>query len=169
MVSRPLAPRWSPIGMGQRLTRNIRQPGDLALFAELGYFIWRVPEWLDEMPLPKLLEKIQSLPRSSSSDWSASVERINRLSRFVFRLPWFRARSTCYTRALIFYRFLDAPHERVSIHFVIEPARAKGGRLRGHAWVTIGSTLIDPPPPDIVARTRSIYSYPPTAQKSAEH
>ncbi|HZQ09390.1 MAG TPA: lasso peptide biosynthesis protein [Anaerolineae bacterium] len=163
MVSKSFESKYAPQMMWKRAARIIREPADILLSLQLGYFIWRVPAWLDRMPLPQLLQALQSAPPPPSSSFDASLERIQRLIRPWFKLPMFRNRNTCYLRSLLFYRFLD-PHDKSKrIHFVVEPSRAPGARLHGHAWVTIGDQLIEPPLPDILARTQSIYTYPPHA------
>jgi hypothetical protein len=163
LASKPFVSRAQPLVFGQRLRRLIREPGDITLALQLGYFIWRVPDWLDRMPLPQLLNRLASASPPASSDIDTSLERVKRLSRLWFKLPMLRNRNTCYLRALMFFRFLDPQTRPMHIHFVVEPGRTPGERLRGRAWVTIGETLIDPPPEPILARTRSIYSYPPLA------
>lgn len=160
MVSAPLASRYNPLALGRRVRRMLRTPSDLPLALQLAYFIWRVPGQLERMPLPKLLEALRAAPRPTSISTEAGVERVNRLSRPWFRLPPLRNRNTCYVRALMFYRFLDPQAAPMQIHFLVEPGRQPGERLRGHAWVTIGQTLIEPPPAEVVARTRRIYVYP---------
>lgn len=154
------APRWNPIEQWQRMRRMIREPADIVLTLRLAYFIWRVPEWLNRMPLPQLLQRFDAA-HQRAFDADASLERIGRLSRVWFRTPFLSHHNTCYVRALMFYRFLDSSGTRMQIHFLVEPARTQGDRLRGHAWVTIGQTMIEPPPPDVVARSRGIYTYPP--------
>lgn len=161
MVSNILESKYTPPGIWKRVRRLIREPGDILLSWQLMFFIWRVPTWLDRMSLPQLLQMLEAAPRPASSGVNASIERINRLSRLWFRLPMFRNRSTCYLRSLMFYRFLDSCAEPMQIHFVVEPGRSRGERLRGHAWVTVGQELIEPPPPEIVALSKRIYTYPP--------
>jgi hypothetical protein len=164
MVSKGLAPRRSH-GNWQRLVGMIQRPGDILLSLELAYFIWRVPEWLDRMPLPQLLQRLQHAPRPASADLSSSLERVKRLGGPWFKLPAFRSRNTCYLRALMFYRFLDAGGKPMQIHFLVEPGHTSGDRLRGHAWVTIGREIIEPPTREILASTRSLYSFPPLNHK----
>lgn len=148
--------KLNPLRTWQAARRMIRQPDDVVLSLRLGYFIWRVPQWLEGMPLPKLLERLQE----TRQDAQISLERVNRLSRPWFRLPPLRGYNTCYLRALMFYRFLDAQGQRMQIHFVVEPPRTANDRLRGHGWVTLGEQAIEPPPPDVVARAQRIYSFP---------
>ena len=145
----------------KRLGRLIQEPGDCKLALQLAYFIWRVPDWLDRMPLPQLLRDLDAAAPQSPRSLDLSLERIRRLSRPWFKLPMLRNHNSCYLRALMFYRFLDRQAAPKRIYFVVEPPRARGERMRGHAWVTVGDELIEPPPPEVVARTQSIYSYPP--------
>jgi len=160
MVSSAITVRWNPLGVWQRVRRMIRQPDDIPLSLQLGYFIWRVPGWLDQMPLPLLLQALSSAPRPIARDPSASLERIKRLSRPWFKLPIFRSRNTCYLRAVMFFRFLDARGKDMQIHFVVESKRTANDLLKGHAWVTVGDQVIEPPPQELFARSRSIYTYP---------
>lgn len=149
--------------MWKRLGRMIRAPGDIPFSFQLAYFIWRVPAWLDRMTLPQLLQTLQSAPRPASSSVDASLERVQRLARPWFKVSFLRNRNTCYLRALMFYRFLDSQNESLQIHFVVEPSRAPGARLHGHAWVSVGAVLIEPPLLEIVARAHRIYTFPPGA------
>lgn len=161
MVSKTFESRYDPLVIWKRLGRMIREPGDIVLSLQLAHFIWRVPDRLDRMPLPQLLQDLRSSGRPRSPSPQASLERVKRLSRPWFKLPMLRNRSTCYLRALMFYRFLDPQSAPMYIHFVVEPSRAPGERLRGHAWVTIGQEVIEPPLPEVIARTQRIYTYPP--------
>ena len=68
-----------------------------------------------------------------------------RLRTAWLRLPFLRARNTCYLRAFTLYRFLDAGDRRVGIHFGIQPPAQPGDRLRGHAWVTVDGLLLEGP------------------------
>ena len=167
MVASSFRQRWSPTRFWQRIRYLIRSPGDILLLAQVGYFIWHTPRRLERMPLPELLADLRAAKRRASSrpprpDPAPSVARINRLSGPWFRLTPLRSYNTCYLRALMYYRFLDAERHDLKIHFVVEPPRAHEQRLRGHAWVTVGDTAIEPPLPEVMARTRSIYTFPGT-------
>lgn len=164
MVNPGRAPRGSVLGMWQRATRLLREPDDILLTLRLAHFIWRVPAWLDAESLPRLLQSLGSASRPSAPGVQDSLERVNRLSRPWFQLPWLHDRNTCYLRALMFYRFLDARGQPMRIVFVVEPGHTGNGRLRGHAWVTVGGEIIEAPPGDVVAGARIVYSYPPVQE-----
>ncbi|MBI3785905.1 MAG: lasso peptide biosynthesis protein [Deltaproteobacteria bacterium] len=152
-----------PIWQWRRLRRVFRRPSDLWLSLRLGYFIWRVPHWVDDRPLPVLLQTLERSRRPAARDLKSSVERINRLSRPWFKVPPLRARNNCYVRSLMFYRFVDAPTIALRIHLVVEPRLSSGDRLRGHAWVSAGSDFCEAPQPEVLARAKVIYTYPDVA------
>jgi len=159
MVTWLRAGRWSPLRLWRRLGEVFRAPEDFRLSLQLAHFIWRVPDWVERQRLPALLEKLHAAPRPAAADLRSSIERIDRLSR-----PWFatlfRAHNTCYVRSLMFCRFADARGQVLRIHFVVEPRREAGDRLRGHAWVSAGAELYEAPKPEILARAKRIYTYP---------
>ncbi len=161
MVSRSYASRWHLRRSWRRLRNIARRPSDVIVSLQLVWFIWSAPRRLDHMLLPELLQRLQSAPRPAAADLHSSRERIDRLSRPWFRLPRLRAYNTCYLRALMYYRFLDAQGQPMHIHFAVEPGRAAGDRLHGHAWITVGDEMIESPLPEVLARTRGIYSHPP--------
>jgi hypothetical protein len=153
--------RRTPIAIWQRLRRMVRQPSDVLLSLRLAYFIWQVPGRLAGASLESLLETLRVGRRPAAATPVASVERLRRLSRPWFRLPGLRQRNTCYVRSLLYYRYVDPGLLPLRIHFVVEPAASLGDRLKGHAWVTAGDQLLEPPDEDLPARTQSIYTYPP--------
>lgn len=159
MVTWLTAGRWSPLRLWRRLPEVFRSPEDLRFSLQLAHFIWRLPDWIDRQPLPALLETLRTAPRPPAADLRSSVERIDRLSR-----PWFatlfRGRNTCYVRSLMFCRFADACGHVLRIHFLVEPRRAAGDRLRGHAWVSAGAEFCEAPEPEILARSQRFYTYP---------
>jgi hypothetical protein len=163
MAMTPSAPHRRPPGVWQRLRRLIRQPSDILLCLHVGYFIWRVPHWLDSMALPALLQRLQQATRPPAADVATALERIRRLSRPWFRLPMLCGRNTCYMRSLLFYRFLDSGGQPMMIQIVVDPPGKNGDRLKGHAWVTVGGEIIEPPPDDLAVHRRTIYAFPPQA------
>jgi hypothetical protein len=159
LVKHAFESKYTPL-VFRRLGKMIRAPGDVGFTLQLAYFMWRVPAWLDRKTLPELLDALGTARRPAAPDTPKSLERITRLSRPWFKLPPFRSRNTCYVRALMFYRFVDPHRAPLHIHFVVEPGRTQGARLRGHAWVTVGDQIIEPPLPDVLLRSRSIYTHP---------
>lgn len=160
MVNSTLAPRQTVLGLWQRARLLIREPGDVPLALRIGFFIWRIPNQLEQSSLPALLDLLQAAGRPAAPDLAASRERVHRLSRLWFRLPFLRDRNTCYLRSLIYFRFLDSRGKPLRIHFVVEPERTRAGRLRGHAWVSVGQEVIEPPPGDVVMTAKRIYTFP---------
>lgn len=162
MVRPALAPIWSPAGLLQRARRLLRQPGDIGLTLRIGWFVWRLPHRLRKEPLPQLLDAIRAAGRPPAADVASGLERIIRL-----RTPWLRryrfgTHNTCYVRALSLYRFLDAGERDLRIHFVVEPARTPGERIRGHAWITVDNQIIEEPERlRAEGRTHEVYSHPP--------
>ncbi len=151
--------RWSPPRLWRRLRDIYRRPDDIRFSLHLAYFLWRLPDDMERQPLPAFLAQLRAAPRPPARDLRMSVERISRLSR-----PWFatlfRGRNTCYVRSLMFCRFADAGGQVLRIHFLVEPRRASGDRLRGHAWVSAGGEYCEAPEPEILATAQRFYSYP---------
>jgi hypothetical protein len=160
-VEQVLAPKWSPAGLWQRLRATVKRPSDIFLALRLGYFVWRIPSHLQVSHLSRLLDAFRVKPRPPARSLEESLERIRRLGEPWLRLPGFHSRNTCYVRALLLYRFLDAGDGDMQIHFVVEPARNPAGRLRGHAWVTVEGQVLDVEDPDVIRRSHELYSYPP--------
>jgi hypothetical protein len=155
------APKWSPRGLAQRWRKTIRAPGDFPLALKIGYFLRRAPAALESLSLPALLGQLRAAPRPAARDLVAGVERINRLQNAWLRLPFFRARDNCYLRTLTLYRYLDPGRRDMRVHFVVDPAEKKGERLKGHAWVTVDGQVVGGSPPDLSARAKPIYTFPP--------
>jgi len=158
-----MSSKWTPWGAVRRLGRIVRRPGDVVLALRIGYFLLTVPRALERTALPSLLERLQTSTRPSARDVLAGVERIRRLRQPWLRLPIFRARDTCYTRALSLYRFLDAGGNELRIHFGIEPGAHPNDRLRGHAWVMVNQELVEGLDLPQQRRVREIYRHPPGA------
>ena len=156
-----LAPKWSPLGIWQRARVLIRQPGDIALALRIGMFFWTAALDLERRDLPAFLDRLRRSPRPAARNLQSSVERITRLRQPWVRLALFRGRDTCYTRALVLYRFLDAGPHRMRIHFGVEPGMDPKDRLRGHAWVTTDGEIVEAPDPVREGRVREIYVHPP--------
>lgn len=160
MMQQELGPKWSLWGFAQRFRRTIRQPADLVLAAEIGYFVWTLPAKLGKSDLPMLLDQLWSLPRPRAKDLAASIERITRLRGAWLRLWFLRERDTCYLRALTLYRFLDPGMGTMRIHFVVEPRVDARDRLRGHAWVSVDGQILEEGDSLLHARAREIYVHP---------
>jgi hypothetical protein len=166
MAESMLAPKWSLRGLVQRWRRTIRGTGDFSLALRVGLFIWRAPTDLDAIALPELLAKLRAAPRPAAREFAADIERIKRLQNAWLRLPFFRSRDNCYLRTFTFYRFLDPGGSDMRVHFVVEPSEKKGGRLKGHAWVTVDGKVVGGLPPALGARAQQIYSFPPAGGES---
>lgn len=135
--------RPSPLA---RLRDKFRRPADLVLFARLGLFMWRAGDRLGSTELPLMLERVGSAPRPRrGGDPAAAVARIRRLRQVWFRLPALARYNTCFMRALTLYRFLDPAGADMRLHFVIEPRRTAGDRLRSHSWVTLDDVVVEEP------------------------
>jgi transglutaminase superfamily protein len=145
MVERPLAPKWTPLGFWQRFSTIVRKPSDMPLAIKMGLFMCRAPINLEKASLPDFLATLRARSRPAADDMHVSMERIVRLRTAWLRLPFLRARNTCYLRAFTLYRFLDAGDRTVGIHFGIQPPAQPGDRLRGHAWVTVDGRLLEGP------------------------
>jgi len=161
MVDQVLAPKWSPLGLLQRVRRLIEQPGDVVLLMRIGAFLCRVPADLDDATLPELLDGLRAGRRPPAPDLAAGVRRIARLRQPWLRLAPLHQRNTCYMRALTLYRFLDPGARTLRIHFGVEPGATVHDRLRGHAWVSVDDEILEPPEPVLAGRVREIYRHPP--------
>src|SRR5574342_27067 len=158
-----MSSKWTPWGAVRRLGRIVRRPGDVVLALRIGYFLLTVPGALERTALPSLLERLRTSGRPRARDVPAGVERIKRLRQAWLRLPIFRGRDTCYTRALSVYRFLDAGDRELRIHFGIEPGAHPADRLRGHAWVMVNEELVEGLDLPQQRHVREIYRHPPGA------
>ncbi len=167
MVVKTLAPKWSPRGIYQRLRRTIKMPEDVPLTLRIGYFIWRVPSELEITHLSGMLDQFRQAKRPHACDPDSGVERLMRLSEPWLRRSFFRARNTCYLRAMILYRYLDPGEKDMSIHYVVEPPRNSGDRLHGHAWVTVAGEVLDVEDFSVVDRSSEIFRHPPKLSVSS--
>ncbi len=156
MVTKELAPKWTPLGFAQRVRRIVKRPSDIWFALQIGYFIWRAPALLRQRNLREFLADLRTLPRPAATDTKSSLERILRLRKLCLRLRLLRSRDTCYVRALTLYRFLDAGAHVVSIHFGIEEKDDPRERLRGHAWVSVDGEFFGGPPEVFNARIREV-------------
>lgn len=156
MVTRVFAPKWTPIGLAQRLRLIVRRPADIWFALQIGYFMWRAPGLLHRRNLRSFLADLRTLPRPAAPDAKSSLERILRLRRLWLALPFMRSRDNCYVRAMTLYRFLDAGATQVSIHFGIEERDDPKERLRGHSWVSVDGQLFEGPPEVFGARVREV-------------
>jgi hypothetical protein len=162
-----LAPKWSPRGIYQRLRKTIKMPADVPLALRIGYFIWRVPSELEITHLSGMLDQFRQANRPHAYDPDSGVKRLMRLSEPWLRRGFFRARNTCYLRAMILYRYLDPGEMDMSIHYVVEPPRNTGDRLHGHAWVTVSDEVLDVEDFSIVDRSSEIFRHPPALSVSS--
>jgi hypothetical protein len=153
LVSR-LQRRW------RRLSALLLHPDDLHFALQLGWFLWRAPSGMQASHLAELLDQMARLPRPAAPSPHAGLERILRLSGPWLRLPWLRARNTCYLRALLLYRFLDPGDQPMQIVYAVEPDPTPGARLRGHAWVSVGGQPLGLEDATIPARSRPLYVHP---------
>jgi hypothetical protein len=128
----------------RRFRSAIRQPSDVVLSAQIGWFVLRCPGRLARRGLADFLGDLGRGHRPPASDVDEGRERIARLRAAWLDLPVLRRRNTCYVRALTLYRFLDAGGHDVGVHVGVERGRAD--RLHGHAWVTVDGRLLEGPP-----------------------
>ena len=156
MVTRALAPKWTPLGFTQRVRRIFREASDPLLAVSIAAFMWQAPEMLRRRNLRMFLQQLRELPRPAAADARTSLERIQRLRGLCLRLPGMRSRDNCYVRALTLYRFLDARDRVVKVHFGIEEKEDPRERLRGHAWVSLDGELFEGPPEVIFANIKEV-------------
>ena len=156
VVSKPLASKWTPLGLAQRLPLIFKEPSDVWLLLQIGYFMWRAPTLLHGRNLRAFLAELRALPRPAAPNAKSSLERILRLRRLWLALPFMRSRDNCYVRALTLYRFIEAGPHAVSIHFGIEEREDPRERLRGHAWVSVDGQFFEGPPEVQSARIREV-------------
>ncbi len=147
-------------GLFRRIRSVFKTPEDIWLACRIGFFIFWLPHAMQKSDLPSLLKKIRSARSPAMNDLAEGVARIVRLRQPWFRLFALRARNTCYVRALTLYRFLDIPGSDMKIHLGVEPPRIPGEHTRGHAWVTVGGRMLEPPDPVLAGRVKELYVYP---------
>jgi hypothetical protein len=134
--------------------RLLRRPADVPLLLSIGAAILLTPLWIARANLrdPRSLRKSSMrlpVPR-------ADQNRILWLRGWWLNLPFFRRFNTCYVRAIVMYRFLQAPEEQLKLHLGIERRDDLRERLRGHAWVTLNGTALEAPTPVLEGRVREI-------------
>lgn len=142
--------------MVTRVRNVIRSPADVLLGLRVGAFVLRAPAELQRHDLRGYLDRLASRRRPPAPDVATSAARVRRLRNAWLRLPGFRRRNTCYVRALTLYRFLDAGTGAARVHFGVESEASPGGRLRGHAWVTVDGNLVEGPPDEVLRRVREM-------------
>lgn len=151
-----LAPKWTPRGFAQRYRAFIHRSDDIWLALQIGYFMWRLPVMLRRRNLRSFLAHLRDGCRPAASSIERSQERIVRLRALCLRLPLLRSRDNCYVRALTLYRFLEAGHQPVKIHFGIEEQSDPQERLHGHAWISVGGQRFDVPNEIFNIRVREV-------------
>jgi hypothetical protein len=135
----------------------------MLLWLQIGVFIWRLPRILERQPLDLFLAEQRRKTRVRGRDVGAAVNRIGRIRRRWLRLgPWKR-RNTCYTRALVLFRYLDPHGGQLQFHLGTEPSRAAGANIHGHAWVSLDGRVLEPLPGEIAGRVQELYVFPPPA------
>ncbi len=139
-----------------RASSPLRMSGSgLPLWLAVGHFIARAPSRMARSELPAFLARVAGQPREEASDFA----RIHRLTRRWLRVPGFRARDTCYLRSLVFFRFMNPGAAELCLHFGVDERDAGGGRLHGHAWVSLDGRPVNPPATLSEGRLREIYRY----------
>jgi hypothetical protein len=127
------------------MAQVIRRPSDAYWLARVGWFIIRLPADVQRKHLSDFLADIASASRPPGASPASAAERIIRLRTPWLRAPILRRRDTCYVRALTLYRFLDGGRQDVQFKVGAEWFDQPGGTLRGHAWVTLGDSLLEAP------------------------
>jgi hypothetical protein len=129
-------------------------PADVPLLLSIGAAILLTPAWIARANLrdPTCLRKSSlrlPIPRGDQ-------RRILWLRGWWLNLPFFRRFNTCYVRAIVLYRFLQAPEDQLKLHLGIERRDDPQERLRGHAWVTLNGSALEAPAPVLEGRVVEI-------------
>jgi hypothetical protein len=140
---------------GASFRSAIRSPGDAVLTLRVALFVVHLPRTLGRRDVGSFLRELRALPRPAAPDVQSSVARVRRISRAVLSLPRFWRWDTCYVRALILYRFVDAKESEMRLHFGIEQ-RGRDERLHGHAWLTLAGELLEAPADVMLANVREM-------------
>lgn len=156
----PAPAQWAKEGIGRGFARTFREPRDIVLALRIGAFLWTLPRRLDRQPLDLLLHDLARESRHGAGDLHSNAQRISRLRQAWLASPLFRARNTCYVRALTLFRFLADDGRAMRIHFGVEPGTDPGDRVRGHAWVTVGDEVLEAPEPLLSGRVSELYAFP---------
>jgi hypothetical protein len=139
----------------------------IPLWMQIGLFIWRLPRELESRPLNQVLAKMRGARRVRAEDVDAGVRRIAKIRRRWLRLRFWTGRNTCYTRALVMFRFVDPNGGVLEFHLGAEPARVAGANIHGHAWVTLNGLVLEPLPGSIASRVSDLYAFPPRAAEGS--
>lgn len=131
----------------------LRSPSDLALAVQIARFVLRLPADLGRLDVKTFLRELKHSPRPVTRDLDASVARVRRIALAVLSLPRFWHWNTCYVRALILYRFVDARDGGMQLHLGIEQREE---RLHGHAWLTVGGKVLEAPEDVVLANLREV-------------
>ena len=135
----------------------------MPLWLRIGIYIWRLPRFLERQPLDVFLAGQGGGTRVRGRDVGAAVNRIVRIRRcWLWLGPW-KKRNTCYTRALVLFRYLDPRGGLLRFHLGTEPSRTAGANIHGHAWVSLDGRVLEPLPREIAERIHELYVFPPRA------
>ena len=135
-----------------------RTPSDLVLALRIAAFVRHLPAELASRDVRSFLAELRGRRHARTRadlDPYAQAARIRRIASAVLSLPRFWQQDTCYVRALVIYRFLDARGHELTLHLGIEqrgPERA----LHGHAWLTLDNALLEAPPGVLLSNLRKV-------------
>jgi hypothetical protein len=140
--------------MVKALRLLIREPANAWLALHIGLFIVSARRRLARQTLPQFVaglrrRRLIRVPRASS-------EQIVRFRNWWLNRPPLQKCNTCYVRAMTLYRFLDAPDRDIRFHIGIEMRERPDERLRGHAWISLGGTMLEGPEAVAEGRIREI-------------
>jgi hypothetical protein len=113
--------------------RELRGPGEAALFARVGLLAITVP-LLMRLPLG-LLSRLLSR-RVARRRAGVSADRLADLVSLAVRAGYPLVRPGCLTRGVTLYWFLRRGGHDVELHFGLDPADEQNPE--GHCWLTLG-------------------------------
>jgi hypothetical protein len=143
------------IGLNEISASRKPMPGNhFPLWVAVGHFIVRAPARLARTPLPVFLARLAVQPRDG-----ADFLRVAKLSRRWLRLYPLRSYDTCYLRSLVLFRFIDSQGGDLCVHFAVDELAADGGRLHGHAWVSLNGQPLNGPASLAEGKCREIYRF----------
>ncbi len=134
-----------------RYSRRELRPGDWVLIVKICGMLAKILVIQKRVSVERLVESLDSLPAPIPD--RIDIGRVNWLTRGVLR-RLFSGRY-CMKRSLILFHFLRKAGQEARIVFGVVK---EGGRLEGHAWVTVnGEPFAEEGPVD---RYTVTYAYP---------
>ncbi len=130
-----------------------------ALVAEAWRLERSLPVWFTRCPLPQSMQRLDG--EAAARALPLDTITIVRCADAVALLDCFSPLGACLRRSLVRYVLLRRAGVPVVVHFgAKKEPRGAGGRIAGHAWLTLDGRPFAEDPRDYDGFA-SVYSYPP--------